>query len=60
MSYDETLETAWDELRHEWGVSTDVLQVVTDINGYNLETLRDILYATHGERTFNFEDEEEE
>lgn len=59
MSYDETLETAWDELRHEWGVSTDVLQVVTDINGYNLETLRDILYATHGERTFNFEDEED-
>ena len=59
MDYDETLEAAWDELRYEWGVSTDVLQVVTDINGYNLETLRDILYATHGERTFNFEDEEE-
>ena len=58
MSYDETLETAWDELRYEWGVSADVLQVVTDINGYNLETLRDILYATNGYRTFNFEDEE--
>ena len=59
MGYDETLEAAWDELRDYWGVSLDVLQVVTDINGYNLETLRDILYATHGERTFNFEDEEE-
>lgn len=59
MTYDETLEAAWDELRHEWGVSTDVLQVVTDINGYNLETLRDILFATHGYRTFNFEDEED-
>lgn len=58
MTYDETLEAAWDELRHEWGVSTDVLQVVTDINGYNLETMRDILYATNGERTFSFEDEE--
>ena len=59
MGYDETLEAAWDELRDYWGVSLDVLQVVTDINGYSLETLRDILYATHGERTFNFEDEEE-
>ena len=59
MTYDEILDAAWDELHHEWGVSTDVLQVVTDINGYNLETLRDILYATNGERTFNFEDEEE-
>ena len=59
MTYDEILEAAWDELRHEWGVSTDVLQVVTDINGYNLETMRDILYATNGYRTFNFEDEED-
>ena len=59
MTYDETLEAAWDELRDYWDVSTDVLQVVTDINGYNLETMRDILYATHGERTFNFEDEGE-
>ena len=58
MTYDETLTAMWDELRDYWCVSLDVLQVVTDINGYNPETMRDILFATNGERTFNFEDEE--
>lgn len=59
MGYDETLSAMWDELRDYWGVSLDVLQVVTDINGYSPETMREILFATNGERTFNFEDEEE-
>ena len=59
MTYDETLTAMWDELRDYWCVSLDVLQVVTDINGYSPETMRDILFATNGERTFNFEDEEE-
>ena len=60
MSYDETLSAMWDELRDYWGVSLDVLQVVTDINGYNHQAMRDILYATNGERTFKFEEEEDE
>ena len=60
MTYDETVEAMWDELHFEWGVSTDVLQVVSDINGYSPETMRDILFATNGERTFNFEEDEEE
>ena len=60
MTYDETVAAMWDELHHEWGVSTDVLQVVTDINGYSPETMRDILFAINGERTFNFEEDEEE
>ena len=60
MNYDEILNVMWDELENYWGVSEEVLQVVTDINGYNHEAMRDILYATNGERTFKFEDEEDE
>ena len=60
MNYDERLTAMWDELENYWGVSEEVLQVVTDINGYNHEAMRDILYATNGERTFKFEDDEDE
>ena len=60
MNYDEILNTMWDELSDYWGVSEEVLQVVTDINGYNHEAMRDILYATNGERTFKFEEDEDE
>lgn len=60
MNYDEILNAMWDELENYWGVSEEVLQVVTDINGYNHEAMRDILYATNGERTFKFEDDEDE
>lgn len=60
MNYDEILNAMWDELRDYWCVSEEVLQVVTDINGYNHEAMRDILYATNGERTFKFEDDEDE
>ena len=60
MNYDEILNAMWDELENYWGVSEEVLQVVTDINGYNHEAMRDILYATNGERTFKFEEDEDE
>ena len=36
----------------EMGVSEETLQVVTDINGYSEETMKDILYAKFGERSF--------
>ena len=60
MNYDEILNAMWDELENYWGVSEEVLQVVTDINGYNHEAMRDILYATNGERAFKFEEDEDE
>ena len=60
MNYDEILNAMWDELENYWGVSEEVLQVVTDINGYNHEAMRGILYATNGERTFKFEEDEDE
>lgn len=41
----------WEFLYGEVGVSEETLQVVTDINGYSLETLNDVLYAVTGYRT---------
>ena len=41
----------WEFLEDEVGVSKETLQVVTDINGYSLETLNDVLYAVTGYRT---------
>lgn len=60
MNYNETLDAMWDELENYWGVSEEVIQVVTDINGHNHDAMRDILFATNGERTFRFEEEEDE
>jgi hypothetical protein len=58
MSHNE-IEKAWDKLL-ELGVSEQTLQIVTSINGYNLETLDDVLYAHAGYRSFDQLDEEEE
>lgn len=41
----------WDALI-EMGATEQTLQVVTDINGYSEDTMRDILYAMFGEREF--------
>lgn len=49
----------WDELI-KMGVSEQTLQIVTDINGYNKRTMRDVLYAFAGENTFDGEEDEEE
>ena len=51
-------EQMWDYLKEVVGVSEETLQVVTDINGYNEQTMLDILYAVTGYR--NFEQLEEE
>ena len=51
-------EQMWDHLKENVGVSEQTLQVVTDINGYNEQTMLDILYAVTGYR--NFEQLEEE
>lgn len=48
----------WDELIDEYGVSEQTMQVVTDINGYNEQTMYDILFAVAGETSFSWEEEE--
>ena len=56
-----TAEQAWDELI-DLGVSEETLRVVTSINGYTLDTLEDVLFATQGYRSFeqlNGDDDDE-
>lgn len=46
-----TKEEMWEALK-DMGVCEQALQLITDINGYNKETMLDILYAHTGEREF--------
>ena len=48
----------WDTLEEEYGVSEETLRVVTDIMGYNTDTMEAILYAVAGLNSF--EDDEDE
>jgi hypothetical protein len=41
----------WDYLLDNGIASEDTLQVVTSINGYSVDTLNDVLYATTGYRS---------
>jgi hypothetical protein len=41
----------WDQLI-ELGVSKQTLQIVSNINGYNEQTMCDVLYAHTGYRSF--------
>lgn len=47
-----TIENAWETLLN-MGVSEQTLQIVTSINGYNMKTLEDILYAHAGYNNFD-------
>lgn len=54
-----TISEMWDKLI-ELGVSEQTLQIVSDINGYNKETMCSVLYAFNGYRDFDqLEDEDE-
>lgn len=46
-----TIETMWDTLT-TLGVSEQTLQIITAINGYNEDTMLDVLYAATGYRNF--------
>lgn len=46
-----TIEEAWDLLL-EMGVNEETLQTVTDINGYNMEAMTEILYSRFGFNDF--------
>ena len=47
-----TINEMWETLL-ELGVSEQTLQVVTDINGYNEQAMKDILYSVTGYNDFN-------
>ena len=46
----------WNILIDHYGVPENTLKLMTAINGYNYQTLHDLLYAVVGERLFDFED----
>jgi hypothetical protein len=52
-----TINEMWDALLN-MGVCEQTLQVVTSINGYNEESMQDILYAVTGYRSFDQLEEE--
>ena len=47
-----TISEMW-EILLELGVSEQTLQVVTDINGYNEQAMKDILYSVTGYNDFD-------
>ena len=47
-----TTEDAWDKLI-ELGVSEETLQTVTNINGFNMKSMEDILYSKFGLEDFD-------
>lgn len=47
-----TIESAWDALLG-MGVSEQTLDIITSINGYNMETLENVLYAYAGYNSFD-------
>ena len=47
-----SINEMWDTLL-EIGVSEQTLQVVTNINGYNEQSMKDILYVVTGYRDFD-------
>jgi len=55
-----SVEAAWDKLVEEHNVSEETLKVVTSINGYNIDTLEDVLYAVSGYNSFEQLDNEGE
>lgn len=58
-----TVEEAWDYLIENGLASEETLQVVTNINGYSLDTLESVLYAVEGYHSFSQylnEDEDDE
>jgi hypothetical protein len=55
----EKIEQMWDWLLDTGIATEEELQLVTDINGYSIETLNDVLYARTGYRDQEqLEDEE--
>lgn len=50
---DNELEALWDNLITYEIATEEELQLITTINGYNLETLEDVLYVRTGYRSWD-------
>jgi len=47
----EKVNKLWEQILERNIVSEETLRIVTDINGYNIETLNDVIYAATGYRS---------
>ena len=52
-------EQMWDHLEDNMIATKNELVLITCINGYNEETMKDVLYAKTGYRSFDQLEEEE-
>lgn len=50
----------WDYLVNNGIATEDELQLITSINGYNIDTLNDVIYVRTGYRNFETLSEEDE
>lgn len=59
-----TKDFLWDYLIEQCVATEDELQLITNINGFSVETLNDVIYARTGYRDYyqlaDIEEEEEE
>ena len=53
------IQSMWDTLLEQYGVSEETLDIITNIMGYSEDTLECVLYAVAGENSFELEEEEE-
>ena len=60
MYYEEEKTNAWDYLTGNGIATEDELQLITSINGYNIETLNSVLYVRTGYRSIEQIEECEE
>jgi len=51
MDYDKKISNLWDYLLYEDIATEEELKLVTDINGYNEESLNSVLYSRTGYRS---------
>jgi hypothetical protein len=49
----------WDQIIEEGIATEEELQLITDINGYNVETLNDVIYARTGYHSMDQLNDEE-
>ena len=45
------INSVYEALIEEYGVSEEALQLITNINGYSIDTLNDVIYAVFGYRS---------
>lgn len=55
-----TLEQIWDEILDQDIATKAELQLITQINGYSIESLNDVIYARTGCRSMEQLNDEEE